>query len=190
MRIRAWMKVLVFSTLFFVVCGYVGYNSDWFQKKFLYPFPHQELVNRYAAKYELNPYLVAAVIRTESKFVSQARSPKGAIGLMQMMPDTAKWVAEQIDYTNFTLQDLEDPETSIKMGTWYLASLRKEFNNNEVLMLAAYNGGRGNVKQWMRQYGWTMTFKEAEKIPFQETREYVGKVLRSKNRYTELYKEK
>lgn len=181
------MKILVFGMLLLIACAYLGYNSDWFQKRVLYPFPHQDLVNRYAAKHELDPYLVAAVIRTESKFVSQARSPKGAVGLMQMMPETAKWVAEQIDYRDFTLQQLEDPETSIRMGTWYLASLKKEFNNNEVLMLAAYNGGRGNVKQWMRQYGWTMSFKDAGQIPFQETREYVGKVLKSKKRYSELY---
>lgn len=131
--------------------------------------------------------MVAAVIRTESKFVSQARSPKGATGLMQMMPETAKWVAEQTDDSDFTLRDLENPEVSIRLGTWYLSSLRKEFNNNEILVLAAYNGGRGNVKQWMRQYGWTMSFKDISQIPFEETREYVGKVLRSKQRYKELY---
>lgn len=182
-----WMKVLVFGLLVIVVGAYLGYSSDWFQKKFIYPFPHQDLVFKYAAKNNVDPYLVAAVIRTESKFVSQARSPKGAIGLMQMMPETAKWVVEQNDYPNFSINDLEDPEVSIRLGTWYLASLKKEFNNNEVLMLAAYNGGRGNVKQWMRQYGWTMSFKDTNQIPFQETREYVGKVLRSKQRYRELY---
>ena len=106
---------------------------------------------------------------------------------MQMMPETAKWVAEQTDFEDFTLNYLEDPEVSIRLGTWYLASLKKEFNNNEVLVLAAYNGGRGNVKQWMRQYGWTMSFRDINQIPYQETREYVGKVLRSKQQYRELY---
>lgn len=187
MRKLTRMKILVFGLLFLMVCAYLGYNSDWFQKKFLYPFPYQELVTKYAAKNNLDPYLVAAVIRTESKFVSQARSPKGATGLMQMMPETAKWVAEQTEFDDFALTDLEDPEVSIRLGTWYLASLKKEFNNNEFLVLAAYNGGRGNVKQWMRQYGWTMSFNDINQIPFQETREYVGKVLRSKQHYRELY---
>lgn len=182
-----WMKVLGLCLLLLIVSIYIGYNSDWFQKKFIYPFPYQELVFKYAARNQLDPYLVAAVIRTESKFVSTARSPKGATGLMQMMPETAKWVAEQNELHNFTLEALEDPEISIKLGTWYLASLKKEFNNNEVLVLAAYNGGRGNVKQWMRQYGWDMLFRDINQIPFQETREYVGKVLRSKQRYRELY---
>lgn len=181
------MKVWIFGLLLLTICAYLGYSSEWFQKKFIYPFPHQDLVMQYAVKNDLDPYLVAAVIRTESKFVNQARSPKGATGLMQMMPETAKWVAEQTDYPNFSLTDLEDPEVNIRFGTWYLASLRKEFNNNDVLVLAAYNGGRGNVNQWMRQYGWTMSFKDANQIPFQETREYVGKVLRSKQRYKELY---
>jgi len=68
-----------------------------------------------------------------------------------------------------------------------LSSLRKEFSSNEVLMLAAYNGGRGNVKQWMNKYGWTMQFDGIQQIPFRETREYVGKVLHNKQRYEELY---
>jgi soluble lytic murein transglycosylase len=144
-------------------------------------------VYEYAVKNEIDPFLVAGVIRTESKFVPLARSPKGALGLMQMMPETARWVAEQQENPDFVMNDLENPEISIRMGTWYLASLKHEFKNNEVLTLAAYNGGRGNVRQWMRQYDWSMSFQETEQIPFGETRDYVGKVLRNKQRYQELY---
>lgn len=187
MRMLAWMRILVFGLIFSLICGYFGYTSQWFQKKYSYPFPYQSLVYYYAAQNNIDPFLVAAVIRTESKFVNQARSPKGAIGLMQMMPDTARWVAEQMNYPNFSTKDLESPEVNIRLGTWYLASLKKEFNNNEILALAAYNGGRGNVKQWMRQYGWTMSFSDVSQIPFQETREYVVKVLSSKRHYSELY---
>ncbi|MDF2636381.1 MAG: Lytic transglycosylase catalytic [Pelosinus sp.] len=181
------MKVLVLSILILATIGYGVYNTDWFQKKYVYPFPYQDIVYRYALERELDPFLVAGVIRTESKFNTQAMSPKGASGLMQMMPETAKWVAEQMEKPNFTIKQLENPETNISMGTWYLASLKKEFKGNEVLMLAAYNGGRGNVKQWMEQYGWTMSFNNAEKIPFGETKKYVDRVLYSKKRYQELY---
>lgn len=187
MRFLSWMKVLGAGLLLLMATAYVGFNSDWFQKKYVYPFLYKDLILQYSAKNNIDPFLVVAVTRTESKFISQARSPKGAVGLMQMMPETATWVASQMEYHDFKIEDLENPEVSIKLGTWYLASLKKEFNNNEILMLAAYNAGRGNVKQWMRQYGWTMAFKEIEQIPFQETREYVGKVLRSKARYRELY---
>jgi len=187
LRILTWMKVLVIGLLVVLACAYAGYNSDWFQKKYLYPFLYQDIVYRYAIENELDPLLVAGVIRTESKFVANARSPKGALGLMQLMPETAKWIAVQLEDQNFQLSDLENPEINIRFGTWYLASLKKEFKGNEVLMLAAYNGGRGNVKQWMSQYGWSMSFQDIEQIPFRETRDYVGRVLRSKQQYQDLY---
>lgn len=187
MRFLSWMKVLGVGLILLAVTAYVSFNSDWFQKKYVYPLLYKDLIFQYSAQNRIDPFLVAAVIRTESKFTAQARSPKGAMGLMQMMPETATWVAGQMDDPDFTTDSLDNPEISIKLGTWYLASLKKEFNNNEILMLAAYNAGRGNVKQWMRQYGWTMSFQDIEQIPFQETREYVGKVLRSQAHYRELY---
>lgn len=188
MQSLARIKVLVSMILLVVILGYIVYSSDWFQKKYLYPFPHREIVYQYALEKDLDPFLVAGVIRTESKFNTQARSPKGALGLMQMMPETAKWVAEQMDFpANFDTSQLTNPEVNIRMGTWYLSSLKKEFKGNEVLILAAYNGGRGNVKQWMGRYDWTMSFNDVEQIPFLETREYVNRVLDSKKRYQELY---
>ncbi len=142
---------------------------------------------QYALENNISPYLVAGVILAESKFNPKAKSPKGATGLMQIMPETGQWIVSQIENEYEQVGDLTDPETNIQLGTWYLTSLRKEFSSNEVLMLAAYNGGRGNVKQWMNKYGWTMQFDEIQQIPFRETREYVGKVLHNKQRYEELY---
>ncbi|MBP2627387.1 MAG: Lytic transglycosylase catalytic [Firmicutes bacterium] len=187
MCILTRMKVLVSIILVVVSAIYGVYTADWFQKKYLYPFPYSEIVYQHALEKELDPFLVAGVIRTESKFNTQARSPKGALGLMQMMPETAKWVAEQMDDYDFDISQLENPEVNIRMGTWYLSSLKKEFKGNEVLILAAYNGGRGNVKQWMGRYDWTISFDDVEKIPFPETRAYVDRVLYSKKRYQELY---
>lgn len=187
MRIIAWMKVLVGTILILAVVSYEVYTSDWFQKKYMFPFPYQDIVYRYSLEREIDPFLIAGVIRTESKFNTQAKSPKGALGLMQMMPETAKWVADQMENEDYNITKLENPEVNISMGTWYLESLKKEFKGNEVLMLAAYNGGRGNVKQWMGQYEWTMSFNEVDKIPFRETKEYVNRVLYSKKRYQELY---
>jgi len=183
----ARMKVLVSIVMMVVVLGYVLYHGDWFQRTYIYPFPYAEIVYDSALEKEVDPFLVAAVIRTESKFNTQARSPKGALGLMQMMPETAKWVAEQMDDPNFDIDHLEKPEVNIPMGIWYLNSLKKEFAGNEILMLAAYNGGRGNVKQWMSKNDWDMSFAEVDKIPFPETRQYVHRVLNSKKRYEELY---
>ncbi|SMC74567.1 lytic transglycosylase domain-containing protein [Sporomusa malonica] len=187
MRIWTWLKVLMIGLLLFVTGIYTVFTSDWFQKKYMYPFLYQEAVYTYALEYDLNPFLIAGVIRTESKFFAEARSPKGAIGLMQIMPETGRWIAEQREQKNFMIADLNDPDLNIRFGTWYLASLKKEFAGNEVLYLAAYNGGRGNVKQWMQRYEWSKDFDDIEQIPFKETREYVERVLNSKKRYQELY---
>jgi len=181
------MKILVSMIVVVSAIFYIVYNSEWFQKEYVYPFPYQEIIYNYALEKEIDPFLIAAVIRAESKFNAQAKSPKGARGLMQMMPETATWVAQQMDESDFEISQLENPEINIRMGTWYLKSLEKEFDGNEVLMLAAYNGGRGNVKQWMNKYDWTMSFAQIEKIPFLETRQYVDKVLYSRQRYQELY---
>ncbi len=185
--LRKKTMAAVTLALLLAAAGFAVYSSDWFQKKYFYPFPYRSKVFQYAAAYEVDPFLIAAVIRTESKFVAVARSPKGAMGLMQMMPETGRWVAEQVGREDFRPELLNDPEVSIRFGAWYLASLKKEFKGNEILMLAAYNGGRGNVSQWMRQLGWGADFREIDKIPYRETKEYVGKVLFARERYRELY---
>jgi soluble lytic murein transglycosylase len=186
-HIIGWFKLMTVLLVISGLIGYFFYNTDWFQKKYLYPFPYQEIIYHYATEHNVSPYLVVAVIRTESKFNPVARSPKGAVGLMQLMPETAQWIAGQLEYNDYDAKVLRDPETNIRFGTWYLASLKREFGGNKALYLAAYNGGRGNVAQWKKQYGWSDSFQEIEKIPFRETREYVTKVLRNEKRYQELY---
>jgi soluble lytic murein transglycosylase len=187
LRFSTWMKNLVILLVIITAVGYAVYNSDWFQREYVYPLPHRDKIFRYAQANSLDPFLVAAVIRTESRFVVGARSPKGAMGLMQMMPDTGQWVAAQIDYPSFSAAMLTDPEVSIRFGTWYLASLKHEFQNNDILALAAYNGGRGNVRQWINQFGWAVDFRDITQIPFRETRDYVRKVLEARERYRMLY---
>lgn len=179
-RALTWLLVALLA-------GYLVFQSDWFQRKFFYPLPYRDLVSSYAAARRLDPMLVAGVILSESGFRQEARSHKGAAGLMQLMPETAQWIAEQLDDRAFSLRDLNDPDKNIRFGTWYLSSLEMEFAGNEVLMLAAYNAGRGNVRAWMDKYGWDMNFSDISQIPFQETRCYVERVLRSKEAYRRLY---
>ena len=86
-----------------------------------------------------------------------------------------------------TDNDIKEPDTNIKLGTWYLAYLLNEFKGNKVLALAAYNAGRGHVEEWMTQYGWGDDFDNIEDIPFAETREYVTAVLKNQEKYESLY---
>lgn len=187
MRFFRWCGVLFLLILVSLLLACTIYNSDWFQRKYLYPFPYQDLVYRYSREANIDPYLVAAVIREESRFGATARSTKGARGLMQMMPETGQWVARQLDLADFQPEMLDDPAVSIRLGTWYLASLQKEFGRNDVLALAAYNAGRGNVRRWMEQYGWSSSFRDPARLPFPETRQYVIKVLTAQRHYHDLY---
>ena len=157
------------------------------QRAWVYPYPHRELVETYARAYQVDSSLAAAVIKTESKFQSEVHSHRGAVGLMQLMPDTAKWIAQQIDDASYSIDALHDPEHNIRYGIWYLHSLQQEFHGNDCLALAAYNAGRGNVREWMKEYHWDYDFADISAIPYVETRKYVKRVLESKKQYEVLY---
>ncbi|SHE31900.1 lytic transglycosylase domain-containing protein [Desulforamulus putei] len=152
-----------------------------------YPFQHQELVYHYAEVNKLDPLLVAAVIKTESNFNARAASPKGARGLMQIMPDTANWISQQMGGGPVPPEKLFNPETSISLGTWYLADLFDEFKGDPVLAIAAYNAGRGNVRNWLNEQHWTGERKTIDQIPFLETRQYIRRVLWNYKVYHYLY---
>lgn len=186
-RRKDQLILLVIGCLFLFLLGCFIMQSDFIQRRYFYPYPYQSLINKYAREYHIENTLVASVIMNESKFKNEVHSERGAVGLMQLMPDTAKWIAVQIDDPAYNMEKLHEPETNIRYGTWYLASLKKEFEGNDILALAAYNAGRGNVHDWMKKYGWNMTFKNIEQIPYIETREYVTKVLKHREKYQTLY---
>lgn len=156
-------------------------------KKFAYPFEYKEVVQAAAVENHVDPALVAGVILAESKFKHTAESDKGAVGLMQLMPNTAYWVGEQLNQSKLTDKDIREPMTNIKLGSWYLAYLLEEYDNNEILALAAYNAGRGHVDEWMQIYGWNTSFDDISAIPFSETKKYVEAVLKNRDRYKDLY---
>lgn len=159
------------------------------QRKYFYVYPYHDTVMKYAEVYNVDSNLTAAVIKSESKFKHTARSHRGAVGLMQLMPDTAAWIAGQIGDKNYSLENLHEPDRNIRYGTWYLAELQKEFKGNDVLALAAYNAGRGNVRSWMEENDWNYSFHDIDAIPYKETRDYVRQVLGDRKKYKELYPE-
>ena len=181
---------LAIGLLVLFVCFAVYFVSQirLVQREILYPFPYQEIVERYAKQYHVDRSLCVAVVKVESKFRHDAVSHRGALGLMQIMPDTGRFIAGQLD-EDFSVEKLREPETNIRYGIWYLSTLEQEFEGNDVLALAAYNAGRGNVHAWMNEMRWSMNFTHIDSIPFRETREYVQKVLKSQAKYKELYDE-
>ncbi len=154
-----------------------------------YPVYYREPIVRWSAAHGLDPWLVAAVVRVESNFRPLATSPRGARGLMQLLPETARWVSGRMGEERFFEDLLYDPETNVRLGTWYLANLLREFDGRLPVALAAYNAGRGTVQRWLEQSTWDGSEQRLEGVPYGETRRFVARVLRSWRMYRWLYAE-
>ncbi|HEX6024612.1 MAG TPA: lytic transglycosylase domain-containing protein [Solirubrobacter sp.] len=152
------------------------------------PLRHEDIIRQQAADKNVDPTLIAAVIYVESRFRDQT-SHAGAKGLMQLMPETADYIARKSGGTRFTRADLATPQINIAYGTWYLRYLFDKYDGNTVLTLAAYNAGEGKVDQWWREASEKgEKFRVSDHIPFPETREYVGRVLSARADYRANYK--
>ena len=136
-----------------------------------YPLRYEHIVRGHARNYQLDPALVAAVIYQESKFDSDARSHSGAVGLMQLLPETAKGIATRTGGSQFEVSDLLDPEINIRYGCWYLRHLLDKYGSLD-RALAAYNGGQGNIDRG---------------VQYPETRHYVDRVLDLRDIYEGAY---
>ncbi len=147
-----------------------------------------EIVNLSNA-HKLNPSLVGAMVFVESRYNPKVVSHKGAMGLMQIMPNTGRWVAKELGEPNHTGEDLLDPIKNLRVGTWYLAYLKRLYSGNEYLALASYNAGHGNVSQWVREEIWSGDPVKIEQIPFPETKKYLIKILLYRKAYSYLYPE-
>ena len=137
------------------------------------------IITQCADEEQISAELLEAVILTESKFNEKAVSHVGAVGMMQLMPETARWISEE---SGLPSNNLGSPEQNIPLGAWYLNYLLEKYHNNEVLALAAYNAGRGNVDEWIEKNRWQEGFSDMEKIPFPETREFVKSVVTARDR--------
>lgn len=154
-----------------------------------FPIPYRDVIIQNAQSNGLDPELVAAVISVESGFDPNAVSSRGAIGLMQVMPETGQWVGKQVGRTDITKDTLRSHETNIYVGTWYLRYLLNQLDQDEVLSLAAYNAGWNRVQDWRKQKVWSGKVDELHQIPFPETRKYVERVLWYYRVYSYLYPE-
>jgi soluble lytic murein transglycosylase len=150
------------------------------------PLRHEDIIRQQAQAKRLDASLVAAVIYTESRFRDQT-SHAGARGLMQITPDTARYIARLSGGTSFEQGDLATPQINISYGTYYLRYLLDRYDGNEVLALAAYNGGEGNVDRWVAEARTSERALTAEAIPFAETRGYVQEVLAARAQYRSRY---
>ena len=154
--------------------------------KFFYKDNYRGYVEEYAEKYEVDKYLIFAIIKAESNFEEKAISNADAKGLMQIMDSTAAEIAEMVEIKLEDENSLLDPRINIELGTKYISILNEKYNNIN-LALAAYNAGSGNVDKWIEQEILKADGSDIENIPFKETNNYVRKILRDYNIYKEIY---
>lgn len=182
-------KLLIISIIIFIIVVFLGIFKDKIQKM-IYPKTYQEIVSTYANKYEVEENFIFAVIKAESNFEEEAVSHKEAIGLMQIMEETAIDVANkygiEINRQN-AKEEIRKVENNIQIGTRYLKVLLDRYGNKEIAV-AAYNAGIGTVDNWIEKGMIQKDGSDIEKIPYKETNNYVRKILRNYKIYEELYK--
>lgn len=163
-----------------------GFMANRMLERRTYKLIYADEILACAAEFSLNPCLVAAVIHTESSNRAAVVSPKGAVGLMQIMPSTGEWIAGKLGMADYSEEKLTEPLINIRLGCWYLRYLSDKYGGMERTALSAYNAGPGNVDKWLNDptYG---DGKRLISIPYAETAAYADKVLAVKEKYSELY---
>ena len=151
-----------------------------------YPFPYFQEIEKWSISRQLNPLLVTALMRQESRFQAKIKSPVGATGLMQVMPSTAAWIAPQMN-ADIKKINLENANDNIMLGTWYLDYTHRQYSNNSMLAIASYNAGPGNVAKWLQTIPKKDPDEFVEEIPFDETKNYVRQVFGNYWNYLRLY---
>jgi soluble lytic murein transglycosylase len=182
-RLRTLVAVVVLGALVVIVGLHPLQRAV---EEITLPLKHEDIIRQQAAEKHLDPALVAAVIYQESKFRDRT-SVAGARGLMQITPDTARFIAKQSGGIRFTLHDLGTPQINIAYGTWYLRWLLDRYNGRKALAIAAYNAGFGHVDDWVRKAGGPDAFDPKTDIAYPETRSYVQQVLLRRTDYARHY---
>jgi len=177
------LKYILFFTASFIILIVVINNSA----RALFPLKYSDYVFRYSVENNIDPYLVFAIIKAESSFNPKATSQRNARGLMQISDTTGNWGAESLKLLRYSANELYEPETNIQIGCWYLGRLMKEFDDNIDLVITAYNGGSGNVSEWLKNRDYSDSGDSLEKIPFGETERFLKKVKNYHLMYKRLY---
>lgn len=164
-----------------------GGGPSWYART-VYPLAYVGAIRAGAARYDLDPALVAAVVYAESKFDAHAHSSRGAVGLMQVLPETADQIAAESGGTTFTTADLEDPTVNVRYGSYYLREALDAFGGDKVAAIASYNAGMGVVGEWVRRaHADGRDHLRSRDIPYPETRAYVENVLAARRVYRQEY---
>jgi len=158
--------------------------KKWHDLDLRFPTPHKKPVMQNADKNKIDPAWIYGIMRRESAFSEDVKSPVGAVGLMQLMPKTAKYIGKKIGVRNVSYKDLSKAKNNIELGSAYLSYLNGKYGGNKVLATASYNAGPNRVDRWVPKKGTIAADQWVDSIPFTETRAYVKAVLE----YTTIFK--
>ena len=176
--------IIILSLIILLIVIFRAFDLYTVILKKFYPDKYAEYVYKYSEEYNVESDWVFALIKTESNFKPDIVSNSGAIGLMQVMEQTAKEESEGMEIESI---DLKDPETNIMLGTKYFSKLVRYYNNSYYLAMAAYNAGIGRVEKWIEDGVIREDGSDIENIPYKETNNYVRKMLKNYKMYKELY---
>ncbi|MCL6548259.1 MAG: lytic transglycosylase domain-containing protein [Alicyclobacillus sp.] len=192
-------RALISFVLLLLVVWLITSNPFW---RWMYPIGYQATIQTASRYTNVDPLLIASVIRVESKFHRTDVSHAGAVGLMQLMPDTARWIAQKMDNEPGAAGPVKHevalvaagqeallarPDVNIQLGSWYIQYLTKRFAGNEVAAVAAYNAGPKRVEDWLRQKVWNGELASITDIPVGETRHFVDRVFYNYALYKRIY---
>lgn len=182
-------KILLIVGLILIIIILSIFKPQNYILKKIYKLEYDEYVYKYSEEKNIDPLLIFSIIKNESNFNRNITSSSGAIGLMQLMENTAIERANEIGEEIIVKESLYNPQKNIKLGIDYYSCLLNKYNQNDLLALAAYNAGMGNVDEWIKKGIIKKDGSDIENIPYKETNNYVRKVIRDYKIYKELYKE-
>lgn len=170
--------LLSIAILFFCVSIYKA-----LERKYVYPLKYFSEIEEFSEKYGVEKALILATIKEESGFNKNVKSPKGAIGLMQIMPSTAKFIAKTLNIESYNLYEAK---TNVQFGTYYISYLKTKFSS-VIALVCAYNAGEGVILGWLNDKELSKDGKTLEKVPYHETNNYIKKIMKSYKKYKKLY---
>jgi len=176
---------IILLTVILISTGVIASIKKSINKK-IYPLEHREIILTAAEEYNLDPAFVCAVIYTESKFREDATSSAGAMGLMQLMPETFEYLADKKGET--VPKDIISPDININYGVFYLRYLKDTYSFADFYTTAAaYNAGPGAVTEWLKNEDYSKDGKTLHNIPYEETENYISKIKKAEQMYQSLY---
>ncbi len=187
-KFNKYLNRIIIAIVIVLICFLV---LIYILKSFIYPTHHFEIIKKEAAQNNVDPYLILAIIKTESGFDSLATSHKNAKGLMQIMDSTAEEINKDGNVVEGTDElNIYDENTNIALGCKYFGLLVSKYNGNYYLAICAYNAGMGNVDKWINEgiiSDKLDSYDNSNNIPYEETKKYLKKVINSYKMYRVLY---